>query len=72
MSAISGANVAEQPMPITRLARAKTVRPGAAADAMNASPSVSAAPATGRTMPKRSTSRPIITPPRPKPTMASV
>ena len=72
MSAISGAKVAELPTPISRLAMANVMRLGASPEAMKATPSVSVAPITGSTMPKRSTSRPMTTAPAPKPSIASV
>ena len=72
MSASSGAKVPELPTPISRLATANVMRLGAKAEAMKESPSRSAEPASGRTMPKRSTSRPIATAPMPKPIIASV
>ena len=72
MSAISGANVAELPKPISRCTRANCQMLLVTAEAAKPTASIRAPRMTGTAMPHRSATLPISTAPAAKPIMASV
>ena len=72
MSAITGPNVAEAPMPMNKCISANVSRLGTSAPPTKPMPSARVPNMIATMTPKRSHSRPMATPPKAKPIIASV